>query len=126
MIIYPCNLLPSQDIEHSHHPAKFGKSSSTFGYGSVLQILIWFSCLRVCESALHVVRVLPELQSSISELDPFADDMLCELEKVCLLFLYELSCGFFSSNVSLPTSKCYWQYISWFSTTVSQSHKKGY
>ena len=38
-----------------------------------------------------VSGVLPWLQSRISELALFADDMLFEQEKVCLLFLYEFS-----------------------------------
>lgn len=50
--IYPCNQLPSQAIEHSRPPEKFGKNSSAFGCGALLQI----SCLKVYESPLHGVR----------------------------------------------------------------------
>lgn len=82
----------------------------------------------MCESPLHGVRVLPWLQSRISELALFADDMLLSRRKFTCFFLYEFSlvCLFVCFNVSLPISNGSWQYILWFSTTVSQPHKKGH
>jgi len=73
-------------------------------------------------------EVLPWLQGRISELALFADDKVFEQEKVRLLFWYEFSfvSFFFFFNVSLPISNGFWRYILWFSSTVSQPHKKGH
>ena len=105
--IHPCNQLPSQDIEHSHSPEKFGTTHLLLDMVHFSRFLTGFSCLKVCESPLHVVRA-PSMASEQNFWIRgfFADDMLFEQEEVHLLFLYEFSCVvffffFFFSNVSL-------------------------
>ena len=94
------------------------------------RFLTRFSCLKVCESPLHVVRGPPMASGQNFWISPFCWWQgfwagVSSLAFLVWIFLF-LVFFFFFFNVSLPISNGFWRYILWFSSNVSQPHKKGH
>ena len=104
--IHPCNQLPSQDIEHSHSPEKFGKTHLLLDMVHFSRFLTGFSCLKVCESPLHVARA-PSMASEQNFWIRFFLLMTCFLSRrmftcfFCMSFPVWFFFFSFFSNVSL-------------------------